>query len=92
MIDWTGTTNKSAEDAFAGDGKAYSGPTVKAMQWLKEFLADGPKSVTDIETGAAMRSFSDYAVKQAKAALRIEAKKSGFDGGWQWHLPNFDIA
>jgi putative DNA primase/helicase len=50
-------------------------------QWLRGYLADGPKPVKECERGATMAGFNPSLVNRARATLRIRTFRSGFGQG-----------
>ncbi len=79
----------TADDALAAlkqnDGGA--GAKARAMAFLAEALADGPKPARDVGALAAEAGYSERTVQRAREALRIKPAKTGADGGWTWTLP-----
>jgi hypothetical protein len=65
--------------------KAGVGETEGTEEWLRSYLADGPKDSEDIKQAAQKAKFSKTALWAAKAALSIKANKVGTK--WQWTLP-----
>jgi RecA-family ATPase len=63
----------------------------RAIEFLKEQLANGPCGVTRLYECAEAEGISRRTLERAKAALDIVAKQSPgvFHGGWTWQLPNW---
>ena len=56
----------------------------EAMDWLRNYLADGEKEVTEIYEAGAVKEFSESTIDRAKKNLRILSVKDGT--GWKWKL------
>ena len=72
-----------AEADPAGDGGASS----EARDWLLDFLADGPRSVKELQAAARDAGQAWRTVKRVKRSLGVLARKSSMKGGWEWLLP-----
>ena len=60
-----------------------------ASEWLQEYLADGPKSATEIINVGSQMGFSQRTLERAKSKLGIQAIKTSEVGGvgkWEWSL------
>jgi len=79
----------SADDAMSSDhdGSGDRSERDDAKEWLTSLLTDGPRSATFCEQEAKSAGYSIATVRRAKNALRIVSKKDGFNGGWEWALP-----
>jgi hypothetical protein len=62
----------------------------EAVAFLREELADGPRPVSEIQALASEADISSETLRRARKVLGAESVKSGFDGGWEWLLPNTD--
>jgi hypothetical protein len=58
-----------------------------AAEWLRDALADGPRSAKALRGMAADAGFTWATLRRAKDALGIKPTKTRFDGGWEWALP-----
>jgi hypothetical protein len=58
-----------------------------AMEWLRDYLQDGPQRQTTIEAAAQAVGISTYRLRQAKEKLGALADKDG--QAWYWRLPNW---
>ena len=84
QFQWTGSTPITAgrilaaeiEDSALGDAKGF----------LLEILAAGPKPVKVIQEEATAALIKWATLRRAKEALKIQASKEGFEGGWVWKL------
>ena len=79
----------SADDAMSSDhdGSGDRSEQDDAKEWLTSLLTDGPRSASSCEQEAIDAGYSMATVRRAKAALRIVSKKDGFNGRWEWALP-----
>ncbi|MFC1453159.1 AAA family ATPase, partial [Verrucomicrobiota bacterium] len=78
----------SAEEALSSEEGVQRGNREDAEAWLVEQLRDGPVSSTEIHRRVETSGLSWATVRRAKDHLGVVAKKSGFDGGWVWSLPD----
>jgi hypothetical protein len=58
-----------------------------AEEFLKQFLANGPKKQEQVEDAAKGHLHSWRTVRRAAQNLGIKPKKDGMDGPWMWRLP-----
>ena len=58
----------------------------KAADMLRDWLADGPKPMTEIQDLAKEAGFSIGTVKIAKREIGVQSVKDGAKG-WLWQLP-----
>jgi putative DNA primase/helicase len=61
----------------------------EAVAFIQSILADGPKSVREIQSAAKANSIAWRTIERAKKDLGVKAVKSDFGGlgGWEWQLP-----
>jgi len=71
-----------AETLADGDG----GSQGAAERFLREFLADGPKTVREVRTACEAHGITWRTAERAKSALGVEAVKAGFGSGWKWQI------
>jgi putative DNA primase/helicase len=80
----------SADDAMNAHGKSDDGEAktakAEAVEFLKEVLADGPKPVAEATEAGQAQGFSPKALRIAREALGIKAKK--INQVWTWALPS----
>ena len=81
--------NVSADDALSTDRASGVDPSEQddVEEWLKIFLAEGPRSANSCDQEARDAGYSIATVRRAKTELRIVSKKDGFNGRWEWALP-----
>jgi|SRR5208283_1850565 len=58
----------------------------KATRWLKEYLSQGQRSVSSIETAGAALGFGPRTLQRAKTHLGIESTRRG--AVWYWRDPD----
>jgi hypothetical protein len=61
-------------------------PRSEAREWLRSFLADGPKPATEVEREARQAGFSESTLDRAKKELGIKSCRQGTI--WVWKLPD----
>ncbi len=94
---WEGESRRTAADLAApsagvGQGSAAS-KVEQAKTRLREWLADGPVPVLELERRCAEAGISEWTLKEAKKALGIAALRVSMAEGealtsyWQWQLP-----
>jgi hypothetical protein len=94
FCDWLPETiDLDADAALARSVKAGRvGATVKGgrrrdcEEWLKGYLAGGPKPAKECETAALAAGFSRFFLERARAALAVRCLRSGFGKGAIYHL------
>jgi len=88
-IEWEpGAVNLRADDVLGGgDSREDSSERNEAAQWLREFLATGPKPTREVQKQADKSGFSWATIRRAKNDLCIRADRSAFRGIWEWSLP-----
>jgi len=59
----------------------------EAEAWLRDALADGPVESNRIKRMAYQDGYSWGTIRRAQKNLGIKPKKSGFENGWIWTLP-----
>jgi hypothetical protein len=62
----------------------------EASDWLTELLRDGPLAVSEIQKQVKQAGLNWRTIRRAREALGIVPRKLGFDGGWEWALPEDD--
>jgi archaellum biogenesis ATPase FlaH len=83
-----GAVNLRADDVLGGfDSREERSEQREAEEWLKDFLAAGPKAVSEIRRQAPQAGLAWHTVRRAADALRVKKRKSGFVSGWEWALP-----
>lgn len=84
-VSWGDVVDRNLDELMSANGAG--GLSVKnASKWLREKLADGAQSVSQLKTDAEEEDFSWATIKRAKKSLAIKSSKSGLDSGWLWEL------
>ncbi len=92
-IDWEPEpVNLTAEEAFGGMNGQSQSDGVRterddAGDWLRSYLADGPKKASEVLKEANEVGISRSTLMRAKAATKVGSEKLAFGGGWAWKLP-----
>ncbi len=84
VISWKGVTLVRATDALSH--KREGGKLNDAQKFLQEFLADGPKTCSEVFAEGDKLDFCERTLYRAKEKLGVESVKDG-PGGWIWNLP-----
>ena len=80
------TSGENSEDW--NDGSALD----EAKDFLRGFLADGPKPSREIKKEARDLMISERTLRRAKEALGIKVSKLGYQGKFVWKLPELGTA
>lgn len=90
---WTGVTDLTAATLLQPEpvNDEEKGALDEAKEWLKNYLADGPKSSRDVLKNAREAGFSEATIRRGKTGLNIRVEKSGLKGvrgggNWQWSI------
>jgi archaellum biogenesis ATPase FlaH len=60
----------------------------EASEWLRDFLADGPRGAADVRSQSRLVGLTWITVRRAADSIRILKRKVGGRGaGWEWALP-----
>jgi hypothetical protein len=89
-IEWLGTTEYDA-NGLAADGNTphEKSQLDEAKKFLREKLADGPMSATQVFKEADASGVAISTLKRAKAPLKVKSEKTGAKG-WRWSLPDLE--
>lgn len=94
-IEWLGYSTKTVSGVMSQPmDRVDREDATEAEEWLRDMLADGPVSSTDIAKEAAKAGFRERALKRAKSSLGVKAQRHGFgrEGQWQWYIPQVRAA
>ena len=88
-IRWEGTTTLKARDLLRPPRETKQD---EAAEWLREKLADGPRSAREIFEEAQAAGFSEITIRRARKRLGVIAERQGEPGRrgggvWWWRLP-----
>jgi hypothetical protein len=85
---WTASALLREADKGGEDEDATPSALDEARGWLRQALAAGPRPAKAMQAEAAARGISDIALKRARRAEGIVARKERVaQGGWAWSLP-----
>ncbi len=61
---------------------------LEVAEVLRQILADGPRPAREVkrEVREAVGDVSEGLIAKARRAAGVEARKSGFEGSWEWYL------
>jgi hypothetical protein len=85
---WTGESELTSAALLApesNDGGA--GAMAEAKNFLSSALAQGARLAKDVEAEARQEDISERTLKRAKKELRVQSRKCGMTGAWEWALP-----
>ena len=91
VIDWLGTSDRTAQDLLQTDEPAARGARGEAVGILREKLEDGPVLATEARAYCREAGISKSTLDRAKVKLGVMARpKAGEDGKshWWWSLPD----
>ena len=57
-------------------------------EWLREYIADGPKKVTDVVKEAQKQGITKKQFRNLREKMCIESNKTSFKGGFEMSLPD----
>jgi hypothetical protein len=82
---WFGASNaESADDALSLSG-ARAAKSEKIVEWLRDFLKDGPRPQRIIMADGLQKGYSDHSIRKAKTMLGVMSDKGrGPDAEWIW--------
>jgi hypothetical protein len=86
-LSWLGPSTLTAKQLLAGP--ARTGPRNRASQFVKSFLANGPRSSNDLWSAAQEQGLSKRTLMRAKRHLRVLSRRACRDDvtQWYWLLP-----
>lgn len=82
-----GESSASTADLLAGQYDDERTTTDEAVDFLRAELADGPRLASEVQTEARRAALTDKTIRVAREKLGIKPAKTGFEGGWEWALP-----
>jgi RecA/RadA recombinase len=86
-IDGSAREILAAAETVSDEDKSALG---EAVEFLRDFLADGPKEVCAVRKAATAAGVTERTLRRAKDKLGVRNIKSAFDGPWVWRLPEVD--
>lgn len=96
VVDWTGPLDVTADDLFGADlpGRAGARTRERAADWLRAFLAAGPRRATEVAAAAAAAGIPDRTLARVKAKAGVESDAVRRQGKveWWWRDPHAPVA
>jgi putative DNA primase/helicase len=88
-LDANAALDRAAKAAKPGAAAGMFARRRECQEWLRGYLADGPKPATECERAAMAAGFTRSVLLGARAALAVRCVRSGFGKGacYHWHLP-----
>jgi AAA domain len=83
-IEWLGASSVDANDLLQ---ESKQTARADAEAFLEGFLSGGSQDALKVYVAAAAQGISERTLDRAKAKLRVESRKKGTEGGWEWLLP-----
>jgi hypothetical protein len=82
-----GTVAVDADSAMGGwEVSADRTEREEATDFLREILANGPLSASEVERQRKAAGIAERTLKRAKAEMHVKVRKETFGGGWVWEL------
>lgn len=89
-LEWCGTSELTADELSAMQPKKRQHQRNNAMQWLKDYLHDGPQASQDVIAAAEAVGIAEKTLRRAKEVLGVLASREKGNGPWYWRLPKFE--
>ena len=86
-LQWCGTSTLTADELSAAQPNKHHHQRKDAMEWLKDYLRDGPQPSAIVIHAAEAVGISEKTLRRAKDHLHVLATKDG--NVWFWRLPKF---
>ena len=92
-IRWLGASSHRAEELVAKPAAKILGPRLRACQFLKDFLADGPRTTAEIWAAGFQEQLYERTLRRAREDAKVTAQVVWNDGIRQcyWLLPGQEI-
>ena len=85
---WTGESELTSAALLAPESNdAEVGAMEEAKDFLSRALAQGARSAKDVEAEARKEGIRERTLKRAKKEIRVQSRKCGMTGAWEWTLP-----
>ncbi|MGB7097525.1 MAG: AAA family ATPase [Xanthobacteraceae bacterium] len=82
-----GTAKEMLAVAEAPDGDEAASELQEAIDFLLDFLLDGPRLTKEVKKAGADCGQSWRTIRRAQQSLGIKPAKRGMTEGWEWSLP-----
>jgi hypothetical protein len=89
-VEWEGVSRFNANELLeAGRPDEERGKLDEAVDWLREYLSDGPVGAAEAKRAGRANDFSESTLNRARQRLGAGVKRAGFGKGSkvEWHLP-----
>ena len=86
-LQWCGPSTMTADELSAAQPRRHHHQRKDAMEWLKDYLREGPQPADMVVHAAEAVGISERTLKRAKEHLHVLSLKDG--KVWFWRLPNF---
>jgi hypothetical protein len=91
FVDWTGVVDMTADDLFSASLPLRAGqrPRERACEWLRRFLADGPRRAPEVIAAAQAAGIPHRTLDRVKATAGVasEARHVAGKTEWWWSDP-----
>ena len=84
-LHWKGISTLTQDDLVAPD-KGMGGKLAAAIAFLREELAEGAVSVSEVADRAKEKGISDSTLQRAREELGVESRKTSLQGRWEWYI------
>lgn len=96
FVKWTGALDVTADDLFGASVPLRAGQRTRerAAEWLRAFLADGPRRAPEVIEAARTAGIPERTLNRVKAMIdvRSDAVKTGDKIEWWWRDPEAERA
>lgn len=86
-LTWAGTSLLTADELSAAQPQRHKKQRHNAMEWLRDYLRDGPQESMVIIAASEAVGINEKALRRAKEHLGILATKEA--NKWFWRLPKY---
>lgn len=86
-LQWCGTSMLTADELSAAQPERHKKQRQNAMEWLRDYLREGPQPSTIVIEAARSVGINEKALRRAKEYLGVLASKD--IKIWYWRLPKF---
>lgn len=91
VVNWVGPVEVSSEDLFGGEWpqRSRSKARERAAEWLREYLAGGPRRAPEVVQAARAAGFPERTLERVKATVGVKsvAVKQNGTLEWWWQDP-----
>jgi hypothetical protein len=91
FVDWTGPVDVTADDLFGASLPLRAGhrPRERACEWLRTFLAEGPRRTPEVYAAAKAAGIPERTLERVKALVGVtsEARHTAGKREWWWSDP-----